>query len=60
MGIRGGAPPRTGEQDWLPGLNRRDPLVVVDGQFDRDTTDALPEFGIDEESWVCVIHGNRR
>ena len=58
MGIRSGTPPRAGGRTGYLNLNRPQALTAVNGQFDRDINDALPEFDIDEEAWVCIIHGN--
>ena len=41
-------------------FNRPQSLNAVNDQFEQDLQDALLEFDIDEEAWVCIIHGAGR
>ena len=41
-------------------FNRPQALNAVNDQFEQDITDALLEFDIDEEAWVCIVHGAGR
>ena len=41
-------------------LNRPQSLNAVNDQFERDLTDAFLEFDIDEEAWICILHGAGR
>jgi enoyl-CoA hydratase/carnithine racemase len=41
-------------------FNRPQSLNAVNDQFEQDLHDALLEFDIDEEAWVCIIHGTGR
>ena len=41
-------------------LNRPQSLNAVNDQFEKDLTEAFLEFDIDEEAWVCILHGAGR
>ena len=41
-------------------FNRPQALNAVNDQFVQDIDDALLEFDIDEEAWVCIMHGAGR
>ena len=41
-------------------INRPDALNSVTDQFEDDMEEALLEFDIDEDAWVCILYGTGR